>query len=289
MSILHAIILAIIQGITEFLPVSSFGHLVILENILQIKQQPGILYEMMLHTGTAAAVVFVFRKDFRQMIMELLGMCADLLGNIHLWLHNKKNPAHLQYNKIICNRYRKFNLLVLISCIPSAIIGYTAKDLAILASSSSFFSGIGILITGIILLVTDFSNSGGKKGIREARPDHAMWMGISQGVSVFPGFSRCGLTMSAALFCGLSRSFALKFSFIMSVPAILGGMISELPSFTLEGMSAGTGFIYVLGMIITWFVSMFTIRFLLKLTKQIKFRYFAFYCFLAGLCTLFGK
>lgn len=289
MSVLYAIILAIIQGITEFLPVSSFGHLIIFENFFQIKQQPGILYEMMLHTGTAISIIFVFRKDLKQMIIEFLGTCGDLLGNVYLYFHNKKNLTHLRYNKIICNRYRKLNILILISLIPSVVIGYTAKNLVIMASNSSLVSGIGILITGVILLVVDFSNSGGKKGIREARFDHAMWMGICQGISVFPGFSRSGLTISAALLCGLSRPFALKFSYIMLLPVIFGGMISEIPSFASQGISLGTGFVYLLGMIVTCIIGIFTIRFLLKLTKQVRFRYFAFYCFLAGLCALFGK
>ena len=109
-----------------------------------------------------------------------------------------------------------------------------------------------------------------------------MWLGIVQGLSVFPGLSRCGFTVGMGLFCGFSRKFAVKYSFIMSIPAIIGAFFVELPQFWTSGISVGTGFIFLLGTITAAVVGFFAIQIALRLTQRVKFRYFAFYCFLAG-------
>ena len=110
----------------------------------------------------------------------------------------------------------------MVSTIPTVLIGYQCKRLVVRSASSHMFSGIGILLTGVILLVVDYSNVNGSKGTKETSFGDAMWMGICQGLSVFPGLSRLGLTMSAGLFCGLGRKFAVKYSLLMSIPAVLG-------------------------------------------------------------------
>ena len=145
---------------------------------------------------------------------------------------------------------------------------------------------MGILITGVILLVVDLSGIGGSKAARDANYGNAMWIGICQGLAVFPGLSRSGLTISAGLFGGFSRTFAVKYSYILSIPAIVGALIVELGEFGSPEMTVGMGFTYVLGMIISAVVGYFVIRFLLRLVQKGKFRYFAFYCFLAGFLSL---
>ena len=148
------------------------------------------------------------------------------------------------------------------------------------------FSGIGILLTGVILLVVDYSNVNGSKGTRETSFGDAMWMGICQGLSVFPGLSRLGLTMSAGLFCGLGRKFAVKYSLLMSIPAVVGAFFVEMGEFTSVHMTVGQGFIYVLGMIVAGITGYLVIRFMLKLSNQVRLRYFAFYSFAAGILIL---
>ncbi len=282
MTVLQAIILGIIQGITEFLPISSFGHLIIMERLMGAGRSPGVLFEVMLHMGTLAGLFLVFFKDIKQLGLEFIGITADLIGNANLYLHNKRTGDNLHYARIVHNTYRKFTVLILVSLIPTAILGYTARRLVPLGASSALMPGIGLLITGIVLLVVDFSSLKGEKTPRNTSYGTAMWMGICQGISVFPGLSRSGLSISAGIFCGLSRKFAVKFSFLMSIPAIFGAMILELGEFTAPQMTAGLGFTYLLGMIVAGGVSVFTVRFLLSWTQKIKFRYFAFYCFLAG-------
>lgn len=288
MSIIQAILLAIVQGITEFIPVSSFGNLSILEHLLGVERGPELLYETMLHLGTVFAVLYVFRNDVRKIIAEAIGICGDLIGNLHLYIQNRKQNEHYRYAKIISNSYRKLTILILISMIPSGMLGFTARTFVSMTMNSPLFAGVGILITGVVLIVVDFSNAGGYKGVQEASYEHAMWMGIFQGLAVFPGFSRSGLTISAGLLSGLNRKFAVKYSYLISIPAIIGAFFVELPAFAAEEMTLGLGFTYVFGMLIAGFVGIFTIRFMLKLVNKIKFRYFAYYCFIIGLAGLFG-
>lgn len=172
--------------------------------------------------------------------------------------------------------------------IPTGMLGYASRNIVSKTMNSPLLAGAGILITGIVLIVIDFSNAGGYKGIREASYEHAMWMGICQGVSVFPGFSRSGLSISAALLSGLNRKFAVKFSYLMSIPAIIGAMFAQIGNFGAADMTVGLGFTYVFGMIIAGVVGVFMIRILLRLVNSLKFRYFSYYCFAIGLVTLFS-
>lgn len=286
MIVLYVILLAIVQGITEFLPVSSFGHLCFLQNILGMDHGPGVLLEVMLHLGTLAAVFMTFQKDIRRLFVESIEMFMDLIGNASLYIHNRRTGDHLRYTKIICNVYRKFAVLLMLSMVPTMFIGYTARRLVAMSVSSKLIPGVGILITGILLLVIDLSQVGGTKAAKDASFSNAMWIGICQGLSVFPGFSRSGMTISAGLMSGFSRSFAVKYSYILSVPAIIGAMIMELGQFGSADMTVGLGFSYVFGMIIAAVVGSLTIRACLKLVHHGKFRYFAYYCFIAGILVL---
>ena len=286
MSVIHAIILGIIQGITEFLPVSSFGHLCGVQDLLGGTRGSGVLFEVMLHLGTMIALILVFLKDIKKIGIELIGMILDLIGNANIFLYNRRTGKELTYAKIISGTYRKLTALIMVSTIPTVLIGYQCKRLVVRSASSHMFSGIGILLTGVILLVVDYSNVNGSKGTKETSFGDAMWMGICQGLSVFPGLSRLGLTMSAGLFCGLGRKFAVKYSLLMSIPAVLGAFFVEMGEFTSVHMTVGQGFTYVLGMIVAGITGYLVIRFMLKLSNQVRLRYFAFYSFAAGILIL---
>lgn len=286
MFVLYVILLAVIQGILEFLPVSSFGHLCIIQDILGMERGPGVLLEVMLHFGTLAAVILTFWKDIVHLSVETLEMLMDLAGNVVLYVHNRRTGEKLRYTKIISTTYRKFAVLLLVSMIPTVALGFTARRLVALAAVSRLIPGAGLLITGVILLVVDISRLGGNKAARDASYGSAMWIGICQGIAVFPGLSRSGLTISAGLLGGFSRTFAVKYSYILSIPAIIGALILDLGEFASPEMSLGLGAAYVLGMILSGVVGCFVIRTMLRLVHKGKFRYFAYYCFLAGFLAL---
>ncbi len=289
MSVLQAILLGIVQGITEFLPVSSFGHMAAIENAMDITRDTAVLFEVLLHVGTLFAVLFVFREDIRRILEELLEMALDLIGNANIYFHNRRTGDNLHYARVVHGTYRKFTAVMLVSFIPTAMLGYICRRLVTLAAMSPLLPGACIMITGVFLLVTDLSNIGGNKTPKDVTYDNAMWIGICQGISVFPGISRCGMTICAGLLCGFSRKFAIKYSYLISIPAILGSLVLELGEFADPQMSVSLGFTYIFGMIIAGVVGYFTIQFLLRNLQRGKLRYFAFYCFLAGAIALISN
>lgn len=282
MTAMNAILLGILQGITEFLPVSSFGHISTIENAMGISVNTGVLFEVMLHVGTLFALFTVFRKDIRNVFAELLGMLADLIGNANLYIYNRRTGDNLHYARIITGSYRKFAALLVVSAIPSMALGYVCRRLVAKSAVNPMISGIGFLITGILLLVTDMGKAGGATAAKDASYDQAMWLGICQGISVFPGFSRSGLTICIALLFGYSRTFAVKFSYLMSIPAVLGALILEIGEFASPNMTVWLGIDFVLGMLAAAVTGYFAARTMLRLVHKIKFRYFSYYCFFIG-------
>lgn len=286
MSVLQAILLGIVQGITEFLPVSSFGHTAALENALGIPRNTAVLFEVLLHMGTLGAVFFAFREDLRRIGEELIGIVMDILGNGNIYLHNRRTGENLHYARVIYGTYRRFILMMGVSFIPTVLLGYTCRRLVTKAAISPLLPGTCMMITGIFLLVTDFSNMGGNKTPKDVTYDNAMWIGICQGLSVFPGISRCGMTVCAGLLCGFGQKFAVKYSYLISIPAIIGSLFLEISEFTTPKMTVGLGFTYILGMIVSGVVGFLVIRYLLHLLQNVKLRYFAIYSFLAGAAAL---
>ena len=163
MEALYAIILGIIQGITEFLPVSSFGHDVIISDMLGMNRAGGLLLETMLHLGTLAAVFFMFKTDLIRIGKELLMMTLEAISNLQILIHNRRTGAEMPYHRLITSTYRKLSAMLLVSFLPTAILGFTARRLAEKAAFSPLSTGIGFLVTGVFLLVADFSNSGGER------------------------------------------------------------------------------------------------------------------------------
>lgn len=163
MIVVYLILLAVIQAVVEFLPVSSMGHLCALEQLMGINHGTGLLLEAILHLGTAAAIIFLFRKDLKKIALELLGMFMDLIGNLNIYIYNKRTGKNLNYARIVTGTYRKLGALLVISMIPTALLGFTGRRLALLAADSPIVPGIGFLLTGVLLLVTDLNKSGGKK------------------------------------------------------------------------------------------------------------------------------
>ena len=160
MTLLQSILLGIVQGITEFLPVSSSGHLAILQNIFNVETNGSMLFDIMLHLGTLVAVFIVYRKDIWKMILEALYMAADICSNFKTFCLNKIHKTSLKYKRIVSNSYRKFVVLILVSTVPTGVIGVLGKDLIEDASNTLLIPGICLLITGVLLLMTDLAKEG---------------------------------------------------------------------------------------------------------------------------------
>lgn len=286
MSLLQSIFLGIVQGLTEFLPVSSSGHLAIFQNIFRIDTGGSVLYDVLLHVGTLAVVLVVYWKDILKLIIEFFRMLGDIFVNLGmLFSSGRKQP---KYRKVVRTNYRKFVVLIIVSTIPTAIMGYLGSKLISDASSTLIIPGICLLVTGILLILSDRKNDCWKIP-KDVSYGEGVLIGIAQGFATLPGLSRSGTTIAAETFCGLDRKFAVKYSFILSIPAIIGAAIMELKEASQEAVSGQTIVIYLAGMAAAAVVGYVAIRSMLKIVQNKKLKYFAYYCFAAGTLAIIGQ
>ncbi len=280
MSFSQAIIMGIVQGLTEFLPVSSSGHLAIFKNILKIDTEMGILFDVLLHVATLIAVFLVYYKDIIRMITEFFKIVSDCARNGIRFFKNLFSKEKLPYKKLATSSYRRFVILIIVSTIPTAIIGALLKSVVEGVSGNLLVTGVCLLGTGGILLLSGFAAEGSKKPREASYPD-AVAIGVTQGIATLPGLSRSGSTITAALLCGFDRKFAVKYSFIMSMPAILGALILELSDVEtdLSGSEIGA---CIVGMVFALVVGYIALRLMIKLVLNRYFKYFSYYCFVIG-------
>ena len=203
---LRAILIGLVQGLTEFLPVSSSGHLVIAERLLNV-EMPGLTFEIFLHFGTLISVIWVFR----QRLFSLVKSFAALF-------------TRGEWARFAAEGDRWFGLLLVIASVPTAIIAFILKDYVGQAFQNPGFVGAALLFTGALLWVADIL-PGGKKDIHKTSVWDALLIGTFQGLAIFPGISRSGSTISGALYRGLDKETAAEFSFLLSVPAVLGAAL----------------------------------------------------------------
>lgn len=302
MSLLEAIFMGIIQGLTEFLPVSSSGHLALFKILFGVETETGMLFDVLLHFGTLVAICAVFYKDVARLIVEGIYILKNALINLAIFVRNSflqiKNMLRKEkiskeeldlgeYHPVANSSYRKFVLLVIVSTIPTGIIGIIGKDMVEMASKILLVPGICLMITAVLLFVAD-NTKGGEKLPKDITYSNAFIIGIVQGVATLPGISRSGSTITACLLSGFNRSFAVKYSFIMSIPAILGAMILELKDFAPMAFSVGEMISYVVGMVIAGVVGYICIKTMLVVVRNKKFKVFGIYCLIIGVISIIG-
>lgn len=284
MSLLQSVLMGLIQGLTEFLPVSSSGHLALFKILFNVNTDTGLLFDVMLHVGTLLAVCIVYYKDIIHLVKEFVGMIVDCIYNLTILIGKKGNGV---YRHVVHNGYRKFVMLVIVSTIPTGILGFVASDLVTAASEILFVPGICLMITAVLLFICDHIPEGHKKP-KQVSYANAFIIGICQGIATLPGISRSGTTITACTISGFDRKFAVKYSFIMSIPAILGAMVLQLKdigSMTLEPSQIG---IYVIGMVVSAVVGYICIKAMLVIVKKRKFTYFSIYCLAIGVLSIVG-
>ncbi|MCI5621472.1 MAG: undecaprenyl-diphosphate phosphatase [Lachnospiraceae bacterium] len=281
MSLLDAIIMGIIQGLTEFLPVSSSGHLCLFKQFFDIETD-GMLFDILLHIGTLIAVFAVYYKDIWKMIKEGFGIIGDAFVNVATFLGNKIHKESNSYRKLVNNSYRKFVMLVIVSTIPTGIIGVVASDLVSAAEQILIVPGICLIITSILLFVADHLKDG-KKTPKTTTYTNAFAVGICQGVATLPGLSRSGTTITACLLTGMNRKFAVKYSFIMSIPAILGALVFEIKDVEFAALQSAEILNYVVGTLVAMVVGYICIKTMLVVVRKKKFTIFSIYCLILGL------
>jgi undecaprenyl-diphosphatase len=252
-----ALVLGVVQGLTEFLPVSSSGHFVMFEQFLPVGEQH-ILFILVLHIGTLVPVLWFYRETLLQMIKDPFAG-----GDVPL----------MERDGV------RMGLLVILASIPTAIIGLLFEDFFDALFSSPETLTLTFAITGVLLLITRQLASG-EYTLKTLPLHYGLVLGVAQGLAITPGISRSGTTIAVALMLGLKRDFAARYSFLMSVPAIAGGtLLKTLKADSFEGMDAGGLFVGGLSSLI---VGYFALALLVKLVKDGNLHYFAWYCFAAS-------
>lgn len=287
MSIIQSLFLGLVQGVTEFLPVSSSGHLAIIRNLFGIEMKSSLFFDVLLHLGTLVAIICVFRKDIARMLLETLRMLSDAVYNIRTMIHNHKEQDAKRCRKIIHNNYRKFVLQVLISTIPTAIIGYVARDLVAIADQTLIVPGVCLILNAGLLLVADVTESG-RRIPKDVSYTNAFLIGVAQGLSTLPGLSRSGTTITACLISGFEKRFAVKYSFIMAIPAILGAACLEIGSIGQSKLAASELAIYFAGAAVAGAAGYFCIKKMLVIIRKKRFKGFAAYCLVMGIVAIAG-
>ena len=264
------ILLGLIQGLTEFFPVSSSGHLVIAKYFLKLNL-PGAAFEAFVHFGTVVAVIVLFRKDIKELVISFFDSIYKLFQGENI-LNIFKN-----------NLSSKLAWFLVISTIPAAIIGYTFSSYFEILFSKPIIASFMLTITGALLWLGNKYYTGGNKNISEITYKDAIIIGAAQAVAIFPGISRSGLTVIAGLSRNLDREFAAKYSFILSVPIILGASmfkIRELSSLNID-LS-----ILILSGLVAAISSYGAMKIFIRLLKNRKIYFFSYYLWIISGLTI---
>jgi len=272
LDLLYAILLGILQGLTEFLPISSSGHLVIAQDIFNI-QEADLAFDVILHVGTLVAVLVYYWRDVLNLISEFFILIGDFIKG--------KKPRLLDHSR----PYRVLMIMIIIATIPTAIIGLVFDDLFSRLFESADFVGYALIVTGILLWIAN-SMVSGRKNIKNMTAWDAVTVGLVQGLAITPGISRSGSTIFAGLVRGLNRELATRFSFLLSIPAILGAVVLEGKD-VFESASTVHEVVPVLAGFIAAAVSGYlAIHFLISVLQKKKLNYFSYYCWALGLMTI---
>lgn len=269
MDIIQAIIIGLVQGLTEFLPVSSSAHLIFIQHALGVSSD--MAFDVILHVGTLVAVVGFFFKDIVLMIYAFILSIKDLLtGKFIQGLREES--------------YKRLAWYVIIGTIPIGLVGVLFNS-----TIESIFQGVNIpafflLITGTLLYISQRINPGKTKQ-ENLTLKESIIVGCGQAIAILPGLSRSGTTIATGLTLGLDKEFAAKFSFLLSIPAIVGAAVVEVKDLALTDVNLSA---YIIGFIVAAISGYLAIKFLIELIQKRSLDIFAYYCWIVGIIILLG-
>jgi undecaprenyl-diphosphatase len=265
MTYLQATLLGMLQGVTEFLPISSSGHLVLLQHLFGL-HEPALIFDLFLHIATLAAVFAMYRHDIYSLFAAWFSPGSHASGS-----HPQRVSA------------RRLGLLLVLANIPTAVIGLLFEPTFERFFGTPWIVGMALLVTGTLLWLLRPS-TGRDSGTLEVDTARAILLGCVQGLAITPGISRSGSTIAIALLCGISRESAARFSFLMAIPAILGAAL--LKSDHVRTLSMAELSLIMVGMLSALVVGYVALRYLIRLVMQGALWRFALYCWAVGLTTL---
>ena len=269
MTLLSSILLGLIQGVAEFLPISSSGHLAIAEHLLGASgTHPPEFFDVLLHLGTLLAVFVAYWKDIRDMAVEFFCGFRDLAH------HSTPVPVPPA---------RRMILLIIVGTLPLFAV-LPIKDLVEGLADNMYFVGGALIVTGFLLFASDRVRKG-RKTEKSATLLDVFLVGVAQAIATCPGISRSGTTITAGCFLGFDRKFAVRYSFLMSIPAIFGANILSIKD-ALETVIWAEVPVYLVGVLVSAVVGYACIRLLKMIADKGKFGFFSYYCWTVGVLTI---
>lgn len=273
MSVLSSIFLGLVQGVAEFLPISSSGHLSLFQNFFGLVSAEGSLFfDVLLHLGTLIAVFVYYWKDIVALVKEFFHLIACVFSR-----EKRRQMKRLPPNG-------RLILMIIVATLPLFVI-LPIKDKVEGLYGNTIFVGCALAVTGCILFFSD-RMARGKKGPKSATMLDALLVGVGQAVAVVPGLSRSGTTISAGMMRGFHRRFAVRFSFLLSIPAVLGANILSLKDAISAGVDWGQVPVYLVGVLTAAVSGYLCIGLLRRIANKGKFGAFAYYCWAMGLLTI---
>lgn len=271
MSIINAVLQGVIQGLTEFLPVSSDGHLTLFQHFTGQSGEGSLMFTLLLHLGTLVSVFIVFRKTILELIIEAFAMIRDIFTG--KFSYKNANPT------------RKMIIMIFFSLIPLLVFYFVKDYFTQLAEDGDIIvEGVLFIFTGTMLFLADRCTKGHKTAA-EMKISDSLWIGTFQGLAALPAVSRSGSTMSVALLRGFSREYAVSFSFIMGIPAIIGANIFEIKDAVEEAVSVEI-LPLLIGVLVSAVVGFFAIKLIKYLIETDRFVVFAYYTLALGIVTI---
>ena len=269
MTYFSSFLMGLVQGLAEFLPISSSGHLAIAQNLLGLETEVPVFFDVLLHLGTLLAVFVAYWKDICEIVVEFFRGVGDI---VHHTTPKQVPPA------------RRMILLIIVATLPLvAVLPIHEKVQAL--GDNMVFVGAALVVTGFLLFACDLVRKG-RKTAKNATLIDALVVGVGQAIATMPGISRSGMTITAGCFCGYERSFAVRFSFLMSIPAILGANVLSLVDAFKDGIIWTEVPMYMVGVITAAVVGYACIRLLKLIAQKGRFGAFSYYCWAVGLLTL---
>ena len=271
MTLFEAVILGLVQGLSEFLPISSSGHLALLQYFFGIEGESVLAFATLLHLGTLVSIFAVYYKDILELVLELGATIKDIATG--------KGP------RINANDTRRLGFLIIMATIPTGIIGVAFQDFFGDLYLSLVAIGAGLLVTGTVLWIAE-KMAQGHKNIRQMKFRDAFLVGVFQSIALIPGISRSGSTIVGGLFSGVKREVAVKFAFLISIPSVLGAVVLEAPAAFKDGMDASLMIPIVAGVVIAAISGFIAIKTMIKVVSDKKLYYFSFYTWILGALVL---
>ena len=276
----EAVLLGLVQGLTEFLPVSSSGHLEIGKALLGVETTDDLLFTTMVHAATVLSTIVVFRKEI-----------LDLLKGFFCGIRDLKISEDASGRKtLVCNDQTDYLLKIVVSMIPVLVVGLFFKDKVEALFGSITVVGVALVMTALLLFFSDYASRPGRKSIfpaNEYRNGISYWqafaVGLGQAFAVVPGLSRSGTTISTGLICGVRRDVMAQFSFLMVLVPILGETFLEIVGGEFGASSVGTAAL-ILGFASAFLSGLFACKVMIALVRKAKLSWFALYCIVAALC-----